>query len=160
MAYPRFQRARDFKYTEQTTGNIVLNSVSWANVNTALDITLTAQAGDCIEYGVSFGYTSENVQVFLDVATVVSGSVANTFSKQGPESASSEGITSWRGLGGINSFHGGSVMYVLQAGDISAGTVLLRLRYRTSPASNKSMYGADDYRLQLWAKNLGPKDPN
>lgn len=160
MAYPRFQRARDFKFANHTSGHIILNSVSWANVDTLLDMVLVAQSGDVIEYGISSGFSNENTNACLDVATVVSGSVVNTFSKQGPESPTSEGIQAWRGINSQYDIIGGSVMYQLQAGDISSGTVTLRLRYKTLAATNKTIYGADDSRLCVWAKNLGPRDPN
>jgi hypothetical protein len=50
---------------------------------------------------------------------------------------------------------GSSVQYVVQAGDISGGNVVLRLRYRTVSASNKTLYSSANIPLHWSVKNLG-----
>lgn len=161
MAYPRFQRARDFKFITRTSGNMTLNSTSWANVDNGLDIVLVAQAGDVIEVGGGWLIENQNPDLFTDVATIVSGIPVNYFGTQGAESATSQGIHGWYGLGGgVYMSVGGGDMKELVSGDISSGTVTLRLRYRTLSAANRVVRATADNPFRWWAKNLGPKDPN
>lgn len=161
MSYPRFQRSRDFKHFTRNSGDLTLNSTAWADlptIGTTWDAVLAAQVGDIIECGVSGFWNSQNVVGHLDVATIVSAAPVNYFATAG--GASGYGVPSWAGVANNQSNAGGSFMRALVAGDISAGMVTLRLRYRTSSAVNKTLYAQTDLPLHFWAKNLGPPDPN
>lgn len=149
MTYPRFQRARHFKFAERTSGDLTLNSTSWADVDTGLDLDLLAEAGDVIKAGVSALMGSEAVEARLDVATIVSAAVVNTF-------GGTAGVPGWVGPSGALTPIGGSVMYELVSGDIDTGVVTLRLRYQTSTATNKTLEAGTDYPLMWWVRNLGP----
>lgn len=162
MTYPRFQLARAFKFFNRSSGSLTLNSTTWANlptIGTTWDVTLPAQIGDVIEVGVSGVWNNENVIGILDVATIVSSSVVNYFSTAG--SATGSGVESWVGDALLAYVRiGGSFWYTLVSGDISSGTVTLRLRYRTGSASDKTLFATADNPLQFRAKNLGPADPH
>ena len=156
MAYPRFQRSRDFKYKNVNT-QLTVNSTNWTNVGTSIDITLSAQTGDVIEVNMDGLYASVAEYVFFDVCTVVSGSPVNYFGWGSSDPGSGEGIRAWYGSGLAADFQsvGGGSVYELAGGDISNGTVTLRLRVRckTGAARDVTVY-------HWWAKNLGPQDPN
>lgn len=52
------------------------------------------------------------------------------------------------------------MLYTLNTGDISDGTVTLRLYYRQSSSTNRSLSAVSVLPFQVYAKNLGPADPN
>jgi hypothetical protein len=144
-----------------TSGAITLNSSTWANVDTALDLVLNASTGDVIEYAPSMvGPNGYNVGIGFDVATIVSAAVVNVFSTGAAEDNTYNGISGWYWTNSnvINIYQSvsGSAFYTLQAGDISAGTVTLRLRYRGDAATNRVLYASVDFPLHVWARNHGP----
>lgn len=147
---------RDVAFHKRTAGNLNLNnSGSWANVNTATDLTLTnVTAGDIVEVGLSALSDNEAVNLFLDVASIVSAAPVNYWAGTG--AAGDEGIQAWLGLTGVITLHGGSVMKAIVAGDLSAGSLTLRLRYRTSAAVAKTLQADTANPLQWFAKNHGP----
>lgn len=142
---------KDFEHKIRTTGDITVSSTSWANLENSLDITLTAQAGDVIEAGISARCSGSFV--FLDVVTVVGGSPVNSFGRtSGLPTDSDGGPSTWSFPNGGDTI-GGSVMYTVVAGDVSSGTVTLRLRYRVSVGN--TIYAQSAIPFQWWAKNLG-----
>lgn len=136
----------------RTSGNITLNSTTWANVDTGLDIAVAAQAGDVLMVPLSATFGTENVYAYLDAATIVSGSPVNYVSGQG--GATDDGVSGWWGGANQYSAVGTAIQYVVQAGDISGGVVTLRLRYRTETAANKTLYASADNPLQWSVVNL------
>jgi len=157
MAYPRHQRSRDFKFLRRVGGNLTLTSATYADVDTTLDLTLAAQIGDVIEYAVLGLFGAENNSANLDGYSVVSGAVVNPWAASGTGTA----YTGWYKPVTASAWpFGGSVMKALVAGDLSAGTVTLRLRGRRDGSTNVSVFGTTDIPLNVWAKNLGPQDPN
>lgn len=138
----------------RATGNLTLNSTSWANLPSLGTLTLAVQTGDIIQVGLSGRFSSENVWGFLDVATIVSAAVVNSLSGVA-ESANNEGITGWSGVAGsIHSNIGSPVLYTIQSGDISSGTVTLQIRYRTLTAANKTLLADSNRPLTFWARVL------
>lgn len=163
MSYPRFQRSRDFKFFQRTAGNLTVNSTTWADlptIGTTWDAVLPAQAGDVIECGlVAFVAPSGTTYTIMDVASIVAGAAVNYWG--GWSGASTGwGVQAWLGVNTVGHSKGGSVMKTLVAGDLSAGTVTCRLRYRTDNAANQTLCGDAIQPLQFWVKNLGPMDPN
>lgn len=164
MTYPRYQAARAFKFFTRTAGNLTLNSTAWADMPTigsTWDAVLAAQVGDTIECGVSAVWGGENVFASLDVCSVVSAAYVSAWGGSAISGSAGSGVGAWQhAQGGINDGSGGAIMRALIAGDISAGTVTLRLRYRTSTAANKTLFANADNSFHFYAKNLGPADPN
>ena len=145
-----------YKYTG---GNITINSTTWINMptmGTASDLVLTASSGDVIEVCASGLWNNDAVDGYVDVATVVSGSPVNSFAADGTPSNSNTGIRAWYGATSQYSSMGGSFFRTLVSGDISAGNVTLRLRVRTSSASNKILITSTDNIFEWWARNHGP----
>lgn len=157
--YPRFRRSRDHKTARRTSGDLTLNSTTWADLDNGLDLVLAAREGDSIEVGISAQAAEEALDGYLDVATVVAGSPVNYFGTAG--GASDRGIAAWILAVSAVSSPAGAIHRTLTAGDIDGGTVRLRLRYRTSSASNKTLRASSAIvPLQWYAKNLGPPDPS
>ena len=144
----------DFAFAKRTSGSFTLNSTSWANLDTGLDLTLTAASGEIIEVCISARWGSQALIAGLDVVTLVGGSPVNSIS--GANGAAGYGVQSWSATSGSEQAVGGAILYTLVSGDISSSTVTLRLRYRTASASNKGLYAESDLPFHWYAKNLGP----
>jgi hypothetical protein len=150
---------KDFKLATRTSGDLTLNSATWANVDTGLDLTLIAATGDVIEAEVNGLWGIGGVYGALDVATIVGGSVVNYLSS-GTSTPRTNGEVQWLDRDSTDGRYngssiGGAARYVVQAGDISGGTVTLRLRYTTFSASNKTLSGSTSSPLTFKATNLG-----
>lgn len=159
MAYPRYLRARAHRKFRKVSGNTTYASASWGNLDTGLDMTIEAQVGDDLEYGLSGVWSTEAVNCRLDVATLVSGAVVNYFGGA-VETATGDGVGAWYGKTGEVSAVGGAVLYTVQAGDIDAnGKVTVRLRARCDSATTKTLFSNANLPLQGYVKNLGPADP-
>lgn len=164
-SYPRFQRARDFKRTQRTAGSVVIGTTI-LNVDTATDITLTAQVGDYIECSLG-GLVSlvTGSDASFSVATIVGGSVVNYIS--GQVLAVGAGVPNWycpnrdtaQGVAGWN-LSGAASPYAIVAGDLSGGTVTLRVRAIGGGGGAISLWATTGVPFNFWAKNLGPMDPN
>ena len=140
---------------QKTDSNKTTTSTTPVDFDTATDITLPATTGDVIELSISMlmqhAYASYQA---TDVATVVSGSPVNYVS--GTAFASSgQGVSAWRLETEETTSVSGSVRYTLVSGDISSGTVLLRLRIKVSGNTGIWLCGAD-YPAMFMARNLGP----
>jgi hypothetical protein len=158
VSYPRHRLARAHKFFHRSAGNLTLASSTWADlptIGTTWDAVLAAQGGDTIEAGISGVLGSENVQMHFDACTVVAGTVVNYFASG---TASGAGTLAWLGEGAHTTNIGGSAMRTLVAGDLSAGTVTLRLRYRGSSATSRTLYASSDLWFHFWVKNIGPVD--
>jgi hypothetical protein len=143
------------KATRQST-SLTVNGTSWADLDTGLDLVLTAATSDIIEVGASLFWGNEATTGNLDVATIVSASPVNSVATGATPDNANNGISAWRGAASQSISCGGSIMYTLQSGDISSGTVTLRLRVRTAAATNKVVFATAVLPFHWWAKNLGP----
>lgn len=123
------------KLTIPTSGATSINTAgSWANLSahvaTYTDITLDdVAAGDVIVARLAGMWANQSAWGYLDFASIVSAAIVNTFS-----GGASDGI---RGLLGVNAAwtpFDGAAHYTVQAGDISAGSITVRARVKTSGA--------------------------
>jgi hypothetical protein len=147
----------DYATSRYTGGNLSLNSTSWASVGGPADLVLAASAGDLVECSISFSTNNDAVIVYYDVVTVVAATVTNSFATAGTlPTTSHEGIVGWTGQASVSTRHTGNFFYTLAAGDISSGTVTLRLRYRTNTASTKTMFASANFPQVFFARNHGP----
>lgn len=140
--------------SQRTAGNVTINSTSWMNVDTAMDLTIYGVAvGDVIEASVNLFWESASVYGIIDVCTVVSGSAVNYFTGHAGDNTK-YGIAGLLG-GSTMGEHavGATVQYALQSGDISGGAVTLRLRGRVS-GSSRGIYAATHVPLGFSAKRL------
>lgn len=155
LADEKLMRASIATYADRKTRTsiLTLNSTSWANLENSLDIVLTAQTGDFIEVGASLFWSSENVDAFLDVVTIVGGVPVNSFGHDAPPPATGTGILGLAAAVSVG--RAGSVIRQQAAGDIDAGTVRLRWRYKTGTAANKGILAIPDVPMVVWARNHG-----
>lgn len=148
------------KKARRTSGNVTLNSTNWANVDTGLDLVLNeVQVGDELVFGANFRVSTEAVTAYFDVVTVVSSTVTNSFGRAAAVETSpgSQGIIGWRAEASVATASSGTAPpYTVVSGDITAGTVTLRLRYATASATNRTMNADTTAPLDVWAMNLGP----
>lgn len=145
---------KDMDRKVRTAGNLSMQNTSWTDLANTMDLSLTAATGDLIEVALIGRYSNENVEAYIDTVTLVSGSPVNHFSAGG---ASGQGVPGWTGPANVSMAIGAPVLYTLVSGDISGGTVTLRLRFRTNTTANgaKVLLALTDYPLQFWAKNYG-----
>lgn len=136
----------------RTSGNLSPNSNgAWADLDTGLDLTIPAASGDKLLLGFNTRSGSENVTLYIDVATIVSASPVNYVASGGTVG---RGIGGWIHPPNINSPNGGPVPYTVVSGDISGGNVVLRLRYSTSSATAKTLVASTSEPMVFWAINL------
>ena len=148
---------------KRTGGHLTtLNNGAWTDLNPgwdgaeAQDLTLTTvEIGDEIAVDVAGLWGSQAAAKYFDVWSVVSGTVTNALSESG--GAAGQGHLPWRGMQSALTTLGGTLFYRLLAGDIDpSGNLNLRLRFRTTPAGNNTLYADGDISLAFWARNLGP----
>lgn len=138
----------------RSSGDISTASSSWADLDSNLDLTVTAKAGDVLLITLSARWSNEAVSTGVDAATMVSGSPVNYISG-GAGGASHFGVQGWFAAGSVNATTGTAILYTVQAGDVSAGTVTLRLRYRGSTSGTHTMKGDSNNPIQFGVVNLG-----
>ena len=157
-------RYATYKYT---AGNQTLNSSNtWANlpgIGTAGDLVLNAATGDVIEAVPSFILNSPANAIYFDAVTVVSSSPVNAFGRGGAVTTNSNGASDSQGISGWHAASTGSdrtiqgsCYYTLVSGDISGGTVTLRMRYATSGVSTTLLIATVNNPFQWFVRNLGP----
>ncbi len=138
----------------RSSSNVTLNGTGWANVDTGLDLVVLAQAGDFIQVNISgrLAPGAGSTHTYFDVATIVSGSPVNYFGTAG--GATDEGLNGWRCQDTTDARITGAVVRQLVSGDISAGTVTLRLRYRQDTAGNRAFVAQAVNPFKWWGINL------
>lgn len=161
MAYPRFRKARNFKFIKRTSGDITKTSVTnWADFLTDSDLTLPASVGDVLLYDINGLADSTNIALIMDVATLVSSAPVNSFGGGGATSgATGDGVLAWLLDIGTTRRIGGAAWYTVQAADIVSGKVTCRTRCRTGGGTRVVSSTANDP-LFLFLENLGPVSPH
>jgi hypothetical protein len=137
----------------RSSGDILLNNTGafTANVDTGLDLSVAATAGQKIELQLHANVNSEVVICAFDFVTVSGGN----FVSSGTSTPYTWGLPGSRCEASIALAVNPSTLYTVQSGDISGGNVVFRLRYKTHAASNKTLYASGGINLRVSAKNLG-----
>jgi hypothetical protein len=152
-------RSRNFKFATRSSGNFSLSNTSYAALDTSLDLTLEAQAGDVIQVGINAVWHSDAaVSGNLDAATLVSAAAVTWFSSK-TAVQKPNGVGGWYGEASRLAAIGAAPMLTLVAGDITAGLVTVRLFNKVGAAGTRSLFASDPI-FEVWAKNLGPPDPH
>lgn len=141
---PRHKRAKSVAVDLAT----VNTAGAFVAVDTALDLVLAAQAGDDIEYHLAALLGAQNFGVFFDVGTLVAGAVVNRFS-----GSSTQGWSGWYGVNARVEKCNGPAFYTVVEGDLSAGTVTLRLLYSATGA--RTLFASVNAPLCVTAKKIG-----
>lgn len=143
------------KKSRMTTSLTISNTV-WTNVDTGMDITLKADVGDWIEVNASGIWDNQGNDAYMDVVSVVGGTPINSWGQGGAIRTDDQGIVAWRGTSTQYGVIGGAIAKQIVAGDLSGGTVLLRLRMRGSSVSSHVLFTTQQIPFHWHAKNLGP----
>lgn len=146
----------DVAHKRRTAGDLTLNSTTWADVDNNLDLVLTAAVGDEVEVSVSGFWGNTGVYAFLDCVSLVGGSPVNSWASNGTPNASGQGVRGWWGKISSDEPITGSISRTLVSGDISSGTVTLRLRYRTFTATNRTFLASTADQFWWGAQVLRP----
>lgn len=146
----------DYGFVRYTGGDITCDANTvWEDLGIS-DITLTASTGDTIEVAFSaWANNSTAVQLHFDCVTIVSASPVNSIGSGGTPSDSNVGVAAWAIASSAAGKSGGSVMYTLQSGDISGGTVTLRMRDKPNGSTDRVIGGTAVSPICFTAKNLG-----
>lgn len=147
----------DFAHARRTSGDVTLTTNNtWMDVDTGIDLTVAASTGDVLEVGFS-GYCggSEAVTLYMDAHTIVSATPTNSIANGAAVSDSNDGVSAWRFPASTIHNSGGTVMYSVQAGDISGGNVTLRLRGKPASTTDRVLSASTARPLAWHVKNLG-----
>jgi hypothetical protein len=131
-------------------------TTSWAAAGastTALDVNITAAAGDVVLLGMSGRAAPAAGWLDVDVATIVSSAIVNYASGAG---SGGSGVTAWQTPQELNANvgFGGVIAYTVQSGDISSGSVKFRPIAKYEVANRQFAHGSTGP-FQFWAVNLG-----
>lgn len=162
MSYGRHRASRAHKKVIYTGGNITLNVTAITALHaSALDIVLQAQVGDDIEYGFSGILDgSSAADAAFDVYSIVSAARVNPWGAGLSASlASTKGVPHWYAQT-TNAVIGGSIIKTLVSGDLSSGQLTVRPYFAKTSATTRTLSAGANQPLTVWAKNLGPAEPN
>lgn len=139
-------------HAKRTSGNFTTANTgvgTFTVIDSGLDLTLPAQAGDLVQVGLDCFAARTTGDISFDFGTLVSGSIVNRWA------GGSAGIQgAYAALTGtpVNAAY----FRTLVSGDITAGTVVVRLLYATAGAS-QTIFAVTANPLHVWAMNYGPQ---
>lgn len=143
--------------TNASAGNdYSTSSTSYAAVDaTNLTLTLTGVAvGDVIRVELGAYVGSAACQIGFDACSIVSGAIVNYMSGAG---STGEGFNGWHVPASIESNIGAALYYTVQSGDLSSGSLSVRLYWRVvSGSGTKVMYARPALPMQFAVANVGP----
>lgn len=143
-------------FARRASTDLTLNSTSWANLDTALDLAVPAVAGDTLVASISGFFGSDPVNAYLDAVTLVAGSPLNSFARAAAVEASpgTLGVSGWIAAASAFSTVGPPIPYTVVAGDVVSGVVTVRFRYATGAASNRTLRATSSQPLAVFLQNL------
>ena len=140
-----------------TAGDIsVTSTTAGAALPGAGTVTVAAATGDLLMVGVGLRENGSHstTSMRVDVASIVSAAAVNYLSS-GTGTPASTGVAAWYWPASQSSVSSGELPYVVQAGDISAGTVTLGIRAWLSIAGTFTVSAVAAGPLVFWVRNLG-----
>lgn len=149
----------DYGTARRTGGDVTCSADQvWTEVDSGLRITLDAAAGDRLEIGLQAICTgTEAVSLNLTAMSFVSAALTNDLFEGAAKSDTTNGVPGWRmASAAVSNGSGAFISPALVSGDISGGTVVVTLAYRTSSNTNRVLRADTTLPLDFWAKNLGP----
>jgi hypothetical protein len=144
-------------YAYRTAGNVSVTT-SWADVDTATDLSIAAVAGDVLEIGVSGAWSTGSGAgdySLLQVQVRANGSFVRSIGPVSPDDAADGNIPMvWFAQGTTYQIPvSGSVLTVVESDDLYSSAVALRLRAVSSPA--RALNATTAAPFLWWVKNLG-----
>lgn len=147
---------KDYDEVTVAGGDITMNQTAITGL-TGFDMTLTAASGDRVLYGISARLESVAVIEGFDVFTMVAGSRVNPFGAGLSASlGSTAGVGGWLTPGTAQLLLAGEVPRTLVGGDISSGTVTLRLHYAGAAVTARKIFANSNMPAKVWATVLTP----
>jgi len=147
-----------FKTIRRTAGNLLLlSNAAWADLPTIAatwDLALAAVVGDVIRAELSGMWNNDAAWGGLDVATIVAAAPVNYFGGTGL--GTDNGVGGWTAPTLAYQPLGGAAFRTMVAGDLAAGQVTCRLRYRSITAGNRTLNADAATPLAFTLTNLGP----
>ena len=157
MSYPPFQRARQHKHVDITTGNYTLaasQSTSTRLTSGPAIVLSNVQVGDVLLATLS-GIASAGTsgEAAFDAASIVSSSIQSQFSLG----------TRPIGLGFVQTTTAGPITgtssHTVVAGDIdTSGLVTVEITYQHTGSSTGTLFANATYALRFGVVNIGPQD--
>lgn len=140
-----------------TSGNIVPQNTAgvWDTLTGGPTLTIPAEVGDYVEFGIIGGMRSLPSASMLDIVVLNAGSRVR-YSSTGTGTPALEGDPTLypnpsEFLGAVTVFE-----FVAEAGDINTGTITFG--FATKSNGTGTLYASTDYPLRLRAVNYGPAD--
>lgn len=133
------------------TGNVTCDDDSWTALGP--DVTITAAAGDILELTPDFLVDSTGNDMQLDAVTIVADDDTTFWSTGTGTSRYPGGLGAWYMPSGYRCPP--PARYVVQAGDVVAGAVTVRL-YGQVTSGLRNILATSSYPLRWWLTNLGP----
>jgi hypothetical protein len=156
---------KDYAEVLLTSGSLTLNATAVTAVSTSLDLTISAAAGDLVEYNISGLLDATRLDVVFDVYTLPSGSPVNPFAVGiSASGASTQGVPGWEqtvaeststGTTGASARLMGGISRILTSDDVSGGSTVLRLYYAKPNTTARTLFAIANIPLKVWAKNYG-----
>jgi hypothetical protein len=137
----------------RTAGDVAITSTTLTAVDSsgALDLTLNAKTGDFIEVTRNAQVTNQAIVMDWAIRVLDAGGTGTGRDITAP---------GWTLRGGDYWGMSAPISYVVQAGDLVAGQVKLRLMAKLGSAGTRSIFAGDGSAtppLSWWAKNYGPQ---
>lgn len=163
MAYPRFNRSRQFKQVSRNAGSMTVSTVAnvWEELAAesggpgtgGFDLTLKeVQPGDVLEAGFSTFLGNQAGAMMLDVRTMVSGTPVSSLSNISLNSLGSP----WYATASQLIHLGAPIFYTVGAPDLLNNTCTLRPYVLGQTTTARTVYADATYRFQFWVRNNGP----
>lgn len=144
---------------KRTAGNVRLNSATFIDIDTDVDLVVAAVAGDVLDVTMAIRGEGGSSYCVLDFHTIVSGSPVNSVGADAAAGTTNVGFPAWS-TGDVRSasegYHQfvGTKQYTVQADDISGGNVTLRLRGFNNGSSAVTLSATADPYLYVAVVNL------
>jgi lysophospholipase L1-like esterase len=139
------------------SGNLGLTETKWANVSgEALDIKLTGvKPGQVVEVALSGFSPSVGTGLLLDAVSIVGGAPVNSWALDGTPTEAGLGVQGWRCVSSVNASLCGTVQRAVTAADLVNGELTLRLRYKNTSGTARTLDAEANAPLIVTARNLG-----
>lgn len=143
---------------KRTGGNITANSTTWTELAAetggpgtgGFDLDFTGvSAGDILEVSLSYYANNAATYFYVDFATIVSSSPVNYIGSGQVTSSTGDGVSGMAAITGREETKAGTVRYAVVSGDLSAGALKIRPYFRTSSATDRTIFAvtADPFHL-------------
>lgn len=143
---------------KRTAGNITANSTTWTELAAEtggpgtggfdLDFTGCA-AGDILEVNLSYYANNAATYFYVDFATIVSSSPVNYIGSGQVTSSTGDGVSGLAAIASREETKAGTVRYAIVSGDLSAGALKVRPYFRTSSATDRTIFAVTADPLHL-----------